>query len=109
MIDPQTVWLAIIGSGVITFLLRFSFISLSGRMNLPASVRQGLELVPAAVLSALILPDVLGPTLSGQVPFYADARVFAGIAALLVAWRTKNVALIIGVGLASYWILQNLV
>ena len=106
--DPQTVWLAIVGSGIITFLLRFSFISLSGRMILPASARRGLELVPAAVLSALILPDVVGPTLNGQVPFFADSRIFAGIIALLVAWRTKNVALIIGAGLASYWILQSL-
>ncbi|HZD11943.1 MAG TPA: AzlD domain-containing protein, partial [Candidatus Binatus sp.] len=84
-------------------------IALSGRVNLPASARRGLNLVPAAVFPALILPDVLGPTLNGQVPLYADARLFAGIIALLVAWRTKNVAVIIGVGLASYWILQNLV
>jgi branched-subunit amino acid transport protein len=36
----------------------------------------------------------------------ANPRLVAGVAASLVAWRTKSVFLTIGVGMALFWILQ---
>jgi branched-subunit amino acid transport protein len=35
-----------------------------------------------------------------------NTRLVAGALAALVAWRTKNVLLTIGVGMAALWILQ---
>ena len=39
----------------------------------------------------------------------SNVRLLAGLAATLVAWRTKNVLLTIGVGMAALWILQALI
>jgi branched-subunit amino acid transport protein len=63
-----------------------------------------LRFVPPAVLSAIILPDLLRPDGVWALSF-GNVRLLAGILAALVAWRTKNALLTIGVGMAAFWIL----
>ena len=46
-------------AGAATYLIRLSFIALEGRMNLPMWFRSALPYVPAAMLTALIAPDLL--------------------------------------------------
>lgn len=100
-----TIWLAMIGLGILTFLIRFSFIALLERWQAPPFVQSALRFVPVAVLTAIIVPalvlrdgvlntDLLNP------------RLLAGIAAVLVAWKTKNVILTIVVGMIVFWLLQ---
>ena len=104
--DDQTIWFTIVGMGIITFLLRLSFIVLLERVHLPAIAQRGLNFVPPAVFSALILPDLLQYSVAEQLSLHMDARLIAGTVAVLVAWRTRNVVLTIGVGLAALWALQ---
>ena len=95
-------WWLILGMGAITYALRLLPIALSGRGELPPLMRRGLRMVPAAVLSALIVPDLLvhdAPTLS-----LVNPRLFAGLSAVLVAWRTRNIALTLLVGMAALWL-----
>lgn len=107
MLDYQTVWLTILGMGAITYLLRLSFIGLSGRLRIPAVVQRGLAFVPPAVFSALVLPDLLsGPLV--PLSLGGDARLIAGALALLVAWRSRSVVLTIGTGLVVLSLLQIL-
>jgi branched-subunit amino acid transport protein len=93
--------------GVITYLLRLSFIGLSGRLRIPALVQSGLAFVPPAVFSALILPDLLSGSLV-PLSLRGDARLIAGVFALVVAWRSRNVVLTIGTGLVVLSVLQVL-
>jgi branched-subunit amino acid transport protein len=93
--------------GVITYLLRLSFIGLSGRLRIPAVVQRGLAFVPPAVFSALIVPDLLSSSLI-PLSLSGDARIIAGVLALLVAWRSRNVVLTIGTGLVALSVLQIL-
>jgi hypothetical protein len=44
-----SLWLAVVGSGAITFALRLSFIALLGRIEIPVSLSRALRFVPAAV------------------------------------------------------------
>jgi len=101
----MNVWLTILCAGVITFAIRLSLIALMGRVEVAPLVQRALRFVPPAVLSAIIFPELLWH--SGQLDVSpGNTRLLAGVLAALVAWRTKNVLLTIGVGMAALWILQ---
>jgi branched-subunit amino acid transport protein len=93
-------WLAVIGMGVATYALRISFIALLARMELSRMFHEALGLVPAAVLAALVFPAFLraGDTIDVSL---ANEHLLAGALATVVAWRTRNVLLTIGVGMAA--------
>jgi branched-subunit amino acid transport protein len=93
--------------GIITFLLRLALIISTEHFTMPERLQQGLQYVPAAVLSAIIFPELLMPggTLDLSI---GNARLLAGVLAIVVAWRTKNVLLTIAVGMVALWILQAL-
>jgi len=101
-----TLWLIIIGMGIVTYAIRLSLIVLLGRVEVPPLVQQALRFVPPAVLSAIVFPELLQPGGTLDISF-GNARLFAGVLAALVAWRTKNMLLTIGVGMAALWILQT--
>ncbi len=103
----MTLWLIILLAGLVTFGIRLSFIVALGQMNVPEQMKRALRFVPAAVLSAIVLPELLRP--GGQLDISpGNARLLAGLLAILVAWRTRNVLLTIAVGMAAVWVLQSL-
>lgn len=105
-LDGATLWLVILGMGVLTFLIRYSFIGLA-RLALPAAVRRALRFLPAAVLSALVLPALVYP--AGELELsLGNAHLLAGLAAALVAWRSKSTLLTLVVGMLALWLLQSL-
>jgi len=61
--------------------------------------------VPAAVLSAIIAPELLMPGGTFNLSL-GNERLLAGLVAVLVAWRTRNVLLTVGVGMGVLWVLQ---
>lgn len=100
----MTLWLVVIGMGVITVILRLSLILGANHIRLPAPVEHALRYAPVAVLSAIIFAEVAAP--QGQVQLsLANARLIPGLAALVVAWRTKNVLLTIATGMLLFWLL----
>ena len=104
----MTLWIVIILMGVVTYGLRLSMIALLGRLEVPPLVSRGLRFVPPAVLSALILPELVQPggTLNLSL---GNLRLVAGVLAIVVAWRTRNVFLTVGAGMAALWLLQSIV
>ena len=103
----NTIWLAMIGLGLLTFLTRFSFIALLERWQAPVIVQRALRFVPVAVLTAIIIPELVLPngTLDVQP---GNPRLLAGLVAALVAWKTRNVIWTIVAGMAVLWMLQLL-
>ncbi len=96
------IWTLIFVIGVVTFLIRLSFIALFGYLDeIPPQVERGLRFVPAAVLAALVLPSFV--TLEPGAGGLAVDKLAAGITAGGVAWRTENVFVTIGVGMATLW------
>jgi branched-subunit amino acid transport protein len=94
------VWLTLAGMGLVTVLLRLSFIALWGRITLPEVVRDALRYVPPAVLAAIIAPALLFH--DGQlVPASGQPRLWAGVLAALIAWRTRNALATIVGGMAA--------
>ena len=104
----MTLWIVIILMGAVTYGLRLSMIALMGRLEVPPLVSRGLRFVPPAVLSALILPELVQP--SGALNLsLGNLRLVAGVLAIVVAWRTRNVLLTVGLGMAGLWLLQSIV
>ncbi len=92
----------IIGLG--TFAFRFSFIFLYGKMKLPEWVHRAMRFVPPAVLSALIFPAILIKDEALWVS-YENPRLIAGMVAIAIAWKTKNLLLTIATGLGIFWLI----
>jgi len=93
-------WLA---CGLLTFLIRYSFIALEGRYRPPGWFVRGLPFVPIAALTAIVVPELL--LVTGQVELGANnPRFWAGLVAIAVAAGRKNTLLTIASGFAALWL-----
>ena len=72
---------------------------------MPNIITSALKYVPTAVLTAIIVPELLLTSGSLDVSL-GNARLVAGMLAGLVAWWTKNVTLTILVGMLALWLFQ---
>ena len=98
-------WLAIVGVGAVTFLLRASFIAFADPQRFPHVFRRALAFVPPAVLAAIVAPGLLLNQGALDVTL-ANPRWIAGGLAILVAARTRSVLAAIVSGMATLWLLQ---
>jgi branched-subunit amino acid transport protein len=102
------IWMTMIAIGLATYAIRLSFIAWFGQREIPDLLRRALRFVPPAVLSAIILPELIFP--SGNLELTTtDIRLLAGLLAGVVAWRTKNVLLTILVGMGALYLLQAVI
>jgi branched-subunit amino acid transport protein len=100
-----SIWLLFAAIGIGTFTLRFLFIYLFGKIEMPKWLERALRFVPAAALAALVFPALTHP--AGQLDISLNNfRLLAGLGGAVVAWRTKNVLFTILVGMALLWLLQ---
>ncbi len=103
------------GLGVVTFLMRFSFIGLPGKRDLPEGFRVALYFVPLAVLTAIIVPEVLlaGGGANGSGNGWRGVwesltlwhpKVLAAVAAVVVAAWSRQVLPTLVVGMGVLWL-----
>lgn len=104
---PLNLWLTIFACGIVTFLLRLSFIAVHGRVVMPLWFTRALAFVPIAVLSAITLPEIMVQN-GAVVSSLLNPRLVAGVVAVLVAWRTRNVTVTIVAGMLALWLVQFL-
>ena len=103
----MALWLTVLIQGAITFALRFSLIGALSKVTLPPLLVRGLRYVPPAVLTAIIVPELVLP--GGQIDLsLGNARLLAGALAALIAWRSKNVILTVVAGMVALWLLTAL-
>ena len=100
-----TLWLTIAGVAGVTFALRISFIVLLGRIEIPPFLERALRFVPAAVLTAVVIPLLFYANGSLELSL-GNERLVAGVAAALICWRTRSVPLTLVGGMATLWTLQ---
>jgi branched-subunit amino acid transport protein len=98
-------WLVIIGMGIVTFGIRLVPIVLLGRIEIPLIAQRALRFVPPAVLTAIIVPELLYRDNQIDVSL-TNLRLLAGLIAIVVAWRTKNALMTIGAGMIALWVLS---
>ena len=102
-----SIWLLFVAMAIGTFALRFSFIYLFGKVDMPDWLRRALRFVPASVLAALVFPALTYPNGALDLSL-GNVRLLAGLGGALVAWRTKNVLRTIIVGMILFWVLGAL-
>ena len=103
--STPSIWLLFIASGLGTFLLRFLFIYLFGKIEMPDWLRRALRFVPAAALAALVFPALTHP--AGYLDLSVNNfRLLAGLSGAIVAWKTRNVLLTILIGMLILWSLE---
>jgi branched-subunit amino acid transport protein len=103
--NSLSIWLLFILLAAGTFALRFSFIYLFGKVDMPNWLRRALRFVPASVLAALVFPALTYPNGTLDLSL-GNVHLLAGIGGALVAWRTKNVLWTILAGMILFWTLQ---
>lgn len=94
--DANPVWTIVIVLAVGTFLIRFSFLGLTGGRQLPAWLLRHLRYTPVAVIPGLVAPLVLWPSATGGEP--DAARLLAALATLVAGLLTKNLLASVAVG-----------
>jgi|SRR4051794_14964058 branched-subunit amino acid transport protein len=96
------------GMALVTFLIRYPTMVLVGKIPLPDRVFRALRYVPPAVLAAIIVPSLLMP--DGKTVFISPTNSYlvAGIIAVVISWRSKNLLLTIVLGMAVFLILRLL-
>ena len=99
--------LLLVGMTLVTFLIRYPLLAMSGRITLPPRLLQALTYVPPAVLTAIIVPSVLmeGNSLWLGV---GNPRLMGALAALGVGLWKKNLLLTILVGMGVFLVWQTL-
>jgi branched-subunit amino acid transport protein len=100
-------WVTIIAAGLLTYATRLFPIISYGRFEIPSQVERALRFVPVAVLTAIFLPEMAYIQEELMLSF-RNPRLLAGLLAIGVAWRTKNVMYTILVGMLTLWVLQYL-
>lgn len=91
--------------GLVTFLIRLSFIAFGHRLPDDPRIAAVLRYVPPAILGALIAPEIFmaGGSLNAAPD---NPRLWAAVVALLVARLTRSVLATIAAGMLALWVVQ---
>jgi len=91
------IWTAIVLAGIGTYAMRASFLVFAHRLaDVPPGVQRLLRQIPPAALASIVVPALLRP--ETQIDLW-QPRFVAGVMAALVAWKTRNIALTLVVGI----------
>ncbi|MEL6231941.1 MAG: AzlD domain-containing protein [Cyanobacteria bacterium J06627_3] len=92
------------GMTLVTFLIRYPLLAMSGRLTLQPGLLQALNYVPPAVLTAIIAPTVL---MAGDSLWLGadNPRLMGSLAAIGIGFWQKNLLLTIlaGMGVFLFW------
>ncbi len=100
------IWTAIVLAGIGTFAMRASFLVFAHRLaDVPPSMQRLLRQIPPAALAAIVIPALLRP--EGDLDLW-QPRFLAGVVAAVVAWRTRNIALTLVVGIGIVMVIDSL-
>ena len=91
---------------VTSFVPRASFILWLHRVKLPVYLQRALRFVPAAVFTALVVPELVFATGALDIGMH-NAKLLAGCAAIGVALLTRNPLATIAAGMAALHLARN--
>ena len=97
-------WTVVAIVGVLNYLSRLSFIAIFARRHVPVLLARAFRYVPAAMLTALVLPMVVAS--SHQPAVVSAPRVAAAIVAGVVAFVTRSTMKTLAAGMMALWAMQ---
>jgi len=96
-------WATIVAVGLLNYLSRLSFIALFARFPMPPAMARALRFVPAAMLTAIVVPAVVFRAPGVLDISYANPKLVAAFVAMAVAWRTRSVTASMVSGMVALW------
>jgi uncharacterized membrane protein len=100
MIENEvTTWLTMAGMALATIATRLDSLALTSRLRLSPFAGRWLRQIPAAVLVAIIAPELVQSGWQG---------IIAGALTALVSLRTHNVLLAMVAGVVAVWVLRQI-
>ncbi|MEM6906311.1 MAG: AzlD domain-containing protein [Pseudomonadota bacterium] len=103
--DETTVWAVVIGLGLASALIRYSFLGLLAGREVPGWLRKALSFVPVAAFPAIFMPMVMFGPEGGWAPLWQPLA--AGIA-LAVGLATRSILGALAAGALAVVALQIL-
>lgn len=99
--------LLMLALGAVTYLPRLLPLVMLSRRTLPGWFAEWLELIPVAILSALIAPTLFAQS-NPRVFTLGKVELFAALPTLFCACKTRSLAGTVIVGMLSYWGLRQI-
>lgn len=106
MIDRTIFWTVVVGLGLATYLIRFSFLGILGNHPLPLWLVRGLRYTAVAVLPALVAPAVLWPPATGGAP--DPVRLATVAVTVLAGIFSRNMIAAIAAGGLTFYLLPQI-
>jgi len=95
--------LLLVGMGLVTYLPRALPLVALSRRKLPDWLVEWLELIPVALLAALVAPALLASPEPRAVDL-ARPELWVALPTLAFAWKTRSLGGTVVVGMALYWL-----
>lgn len=116
MHSTSALWMVIAIVGALNYASRLSFIAFFARRHIPAPLARAFRYVPAAMLTALVVPMVATvPHAAAEAGPPAQAlaalapRIAGAVVAVAVAWRTHGTLPTLAAGMGALWLVQAIV
>jgi branched chain amino acid efflux pump len=106
MIHAKVVWV-ILGMGLATYLPRWFPLVFLSRRNLPRWVVEWLDLIPAAILSALLLPEMVTNGTPRHIALW-QPELWVAIPTFVFALKTKSLGGTVIIGMALFWLAKSM-
>jgi len=101
----KTELLLILGMALVTFGIRYVLLAIAHRVELPEILKESLNYIAPAVLTAITVPAVLMPT--GEIHLsFENPYLISAVLAVLAGLISKNLLVTILVGLIGFFVHQ---
>lgn len=98
--------LLVVGMGLVTYLPRWLPLDFLSRRSLPEWLVQWLELIPAAILSALLLPELILEGTPRQIDLLRP-ELWVAFPTVAFAWWTRSLGGTVVVGMLLFWLAEK--
>lgn len=101
----KTELVMILGMALVTFGIRYVLLAIAHRVELPEILKESLNYIAPAVLTAITVPAVLMPT--GEIHLsFENPYLISAVLAVLAGLISKNLLVTILVGLIGFFVHQ---
>ncbi len=101
--ESDSYLMLVFGMGIVTFIPRWVPLFFLSKQQLPPWLIEWLELIPVAILSALLAPTLLTKG-NPRVFDPMSIEMLVAVPTFIVAWFTKSLAGSLIVGMLLYWL-----
>ena len=107
IIHHKILWV-ILGMGLVTYVPRWFPLVLLSRRNLPRWAVDWLDLIPAAILSALLAPELFTQGMPRHMSLW-QPELWVALPTFIFAIKTKSLGGTVVIGMSLFWLAQNVI